>query len=227
MPSGVVSHSGATVMAGIRPKRSLYGRDWLLALNASRGPNQALVHNCPIRPHEVTQIVRIAHTVPIAMLVSVACRSLTATTKVCTLTKILHDILTLTHPGVGGWLINRDNNGNASTSTFNTTDNDSQISVPIPNVGSDLTPQTFRRRSFGAASTGINSPELLTPSHQRHSNASMLYGRPVPGPASPQSYFNNATAARSTTSINSRRSSRVTVRVESEETPSDAENALM
>lgn len=108
----------------------------------------------------------------------------------------------LTVLGVGGWLIPRDNNDHNSNAII---DNDSDSRAPSSSRKPDTTPTTFRRRSFGASSSGINSPEILsTPSLPRHSTSTSLSRQA----GSPQSYFiNNAPAARSTTSVGSRRNS--------------------
>ena len=105
-------------------------------------------------------------------------------------------------PGVGGWLIPRDNNDHNSNAII---DNDNESRAASSSRRLDNTPTTFRRRSFGASSSGINSPEILnTPSLPRHSTGTSLSRQA----GSPQSYFiNNAPAARSTTSINSWRNS--------------------
>lgn len=131
----------------------------------------------------------------------------------------------LTISGVGGWLTpGAPSNGGYLPLNINNTMNSSRDSVINLSTRSDTTPPTFRRRSFGASSNGINSPEALsTPSNARHSAMGALHARTAHGSVSPQSYFNNGTAARSTTSINSRRGSVMATRRETEETDSDDE----
>jgi len=113
------------------------------------------------------------------------------------------NILTLT--GIGGWLIQRDNHGRNSNASTNN-DNDSQASLPDNPREIDAPALVFRRRSFSASSTGINSPEVLsTPSLPRHASSTAMSGQS----GSHQNYFINPAAVTSSTSISSRRNSRV------------------
>jgi hypothetical protein len=141
-----------------------------------------------------------------AMSASLACHrtrlKLIVITRVCTLLPFQAVSMVLTILGVGGWLIPRDNSDrNSSAIIDNDYDTPAVNSSRIP----DATPTTFRRRSFGASSSGINSPEILnTPSLPRYSTSTALSRQS----GSPQSYFNNGAAGRSTTSISSRRNSK-------------------
>ena len=133
------------------------------------------------------------------------CLKLIVITRVCDNTPSrlgIFSMTILTILGVGGWLIPRDNTDHNSNAII---DNDNDSRAASSSRRPDATPTTFRRRSFGASSSGINSPEILnTPSLPRHSTSTSLSRQA----GSPQSYFiNNAPAARSTTSINSRRDS--------------------
>jgi hypothetical protein len=124
----------------------------------------------------------------------------------------------LTHPGISGWLHpEAPSNGGVYNN-----DNSSQISLSTPTRRPDTTPPIYRRRSFGASSSGINSPESLrTPSQHRHSTMGAVHAR---ASGSPQSYSNNSTAARSTTSLSSRRGSVMAARRESEVIGSGSES---
>lgn len=146
----------------------------------------------------------------------------------------VHSLLT-SYKGVGGWLVRNDStttnnynyNYNSNTDTDFAVDNQAIYmalqrrqgqSQSQAQVQPDATPPSFRRRSFGAASSGINSPEMIqTPSVQGRNASGSHHRRQMSGTVSPQSYFSVAAPARSTTSFNSRRNSRVlakeTVRV--------------
>jgi hypothetical protein len=126
-----------------------------------------------------------------------------------TLPQVDHD-----YESISGWLHPEvpSNGGN-----FNN-DNSSQTSLSTLTRRPDTTPPIYRRRSFGASSSGINSPESLN----RHSATGLA--RFSQGSGSPQSYSNNGTAARSTTSVNSRRGSVMAARRESEAIGSGSES---
>jgi hypothetical protein len=129
----------------------------------------------------------------------------------------------LTYPGISGWL----HPEAPSHGGVYSNDNSSQTALSTPTRRPDTTPPIYRRRSFGASSNGINSPDLRnTPSSNRHSamSASALHSRSMQGSGSPQSYSNNGTAARSTTLINSRRGSVLAARRESEAIGSGSES---
>jgi hypothetical protein len=127
----------------------------------------------------------------------------------------------LTLPGISGWLHPEvpSNGGNYNN------DNSSQISLSTPTRRPDTTPPIYRRRSFGASSSGINSPESLrTPSQHRHSTMGAVHARSARGSGSPQRYSNNGAATRSNTSVNSRRGSVMNARRESEAIGSGSES---
>lgn len=165
------------------------------------------------------------------------------------------DSLLTSYKGVGGWLVRNDSttttnnynyNYNSNTDTDFAVDNQAIYmalqrrqgqgqSQSQAQVQPDATPPSFRRRSFGAASSGINSPEMIqTPSAQGRNASGSHHRRQMSGTVSPQSYFSVAAAARSTTSFNSRRNSRVlakeTVRVgtdsDDDDEGSGGENAV-
>jgi hypothetical protein len=86
-------------------------------------------------------------------------------------------------------------------------DNNSRASSSNLDGIAEAPPLIFRRRSFSASSTGINSPEVLnTPSLPSHSSSTAMSRQYD----SPEIYFNSGVAARSTASFSrSRRNSRV------------------
>lgn len=226
MLSGTVSCTGGMAIPEIRQKQSLKEKEQLRTRNEwhdrNQAPPQLHSHQRRIPPQEATQTDQIA---PTAMSASPPYRSLIVTTKVRTTIQFSISTRILTLSGVGGWLTpGAPSNGGYLPLNINNTMNSSRDSVINLSTRSDTTPPTFRRRSFGASSNGINSPEALsTPSNARHSAMGALYARTAHGSVSPQSYFNNGTAARSTTSINSRRGSVMATRREAEETDSDDE----